>query len=145
MSKYTIFFGFFLQMKKYVLLLHSQTTIGLWCNGNTTDSGPVILGSNPGSPTESADERYEEMRSFDERTKRRKRRMRSLINASFVVFVSCAASLHLFVSESPPMKRHESEACAVTEFAIDRAASLALSVLMVDIIKKGCHRSDNLI
>ena len=25
--------------------------IGLWCNGNTTDSGPVILGSNPGSPT----------------------------------------------------------------------------------------------
>ena len=26
--------------------------IGLWCNGNTTDSGPVILGSNPGSPTQ---------------------------------------------------------------------------------------------
>ena len=26
-------------------------TIGLWCNGNTTDSGPVIPGSNPGSPT----------------------------------------------------------------------------------------------
>ena len=26
--------------------------IGLWCNGNTTDSGPVFLGSNPGSPTE---------------------------------------------------------------------------------------------
>lgn len=25
--------------------------IGLWCNGNTTDSGPVILGSNPSSPT----------------------------------------------------------------------------------------------
>ena len=25
--------------------------IGLWCNGNTTDSGPVIPGSNPGSPT----------------------------------------------------------------------------------------------
>ena len=25
---------------------------GLWCNGNTTDSGPVFLGSNPGSPTE---------------------------------------------------------------------------------------------
>ena len=25
--------------------------IGLWCNGNTTDSGPVILGSSPGSPT----------------------------------------------------------------------------------------------
>ena len=32
--------------------LHPQTKIiGLWCNGNTTDSGPVIPGSNPGSPT----------------------------------------------------------------------------------------------
>ena len=27
--------------------------IGLWCNGNTTDSGPVFPGSNPGSPTRS--------------------------------------------------------------------------------------------
>ena len=34
------------------------------------------------------------------------------------------------------MKRHESEACVVTESAIDWAASLALSVLMVDVIKK---------
>ena len=25
--------------------------IGIWCNGNTTDSGPVIPGSNPGTPT----------------------------------------------------------------------------------------------
>ena len=25
--------------------------IGLWCNGNTTDSGPVIPSSNLGSPT----------------------------------------------------------------------------------------------
>ena len=25
--------------------------IGIWCNGNTTDSGPVILGSSPGIPT----------------------------------------------------------------------------------------------
>ena len=25
--------------------------IGIWCNGNTTDSGPVIPGSNPGIPT----------------------------------------------------------------------------------------------
>ena len=29
--------------------------IGLWCNGNTTDSGPVIPGSNPGSPTKPSD------------------------------------------------------------------------------------------
>ena len=26
-------------------------SIGLWCNGNTTDSGPVISGSSPDSPT----------------------------------------------------------------------------------------------
>ena len=25
--------------------------IGIWCNGNTTDSGPVIPGSSPGIPT----------------------------------------------------------------------------------------------
>ena len=25
---------------------------GLWCNGNTTDSGPVFLGSSPSSPTD---------------------------------------------------------------------------------------------
>mgnify|MGYP006911852973 CR=1 FL=1 len=25
--------------------------IGIWCNGNTTDSGPVFPGSNPGIPT----------------------------------------------------------------------------------------------
>ena len=24
--------------------------IGVWCNGNTTDSGPVILGSSPSTP-----------------------------------------------------------------------------------------------
>ncbi len=28
-----------------------MTLIGVWCNGNTTDSGPVIPGSNPGTPT----------------------------------------------------------------------------------------------
>ena len=26
--------------------------IGLWCNGNTADSGPAFPGSSPGSPTE---------------------------------------------------------------------------------------------
>ena len=39
---------------KLFVSLHPQTKIiGLWCNGNTTDSGPVIPGSNPGSPTRS--------------------------------------------------------------------------------------------
>ena len=41
-----------MQLKNKVLLLHHQNVIELWCNGNTTDSGPVILGSNPGSSTE---------------------------------------------------------------------------------------------
>ena len=31
----------------------SHLGIGLWCNGNTTDSGPVIQGSSPCSPTKS--------------------------------------------------------------------------------------------
>ncbi len=29
----------------------TNTDIGIWCNGNTTDSGPVIPGSSPGIPT----------------------------------------------------------------------------------------------
>ena len=28
-----------------------KSKIGIWCNGNTTDSGPVIPGSSPGIPT----------------------------------------------------------------------------------------------
>ena len=31
--------------------LFSDKHIGIWCNGNTTDSGPVILGSSPSIPT----------------------------------------------------------------------------------------------
>ncbi len=37
-------------IKNVVSLQHQNKNNGLWCNGNTTDSGPVILGSNPGSP-----------------------------------------------------------------------------------------------
>ena len=33
------------------------TYIGVWCNGNTTDSGPVILGSSPSTPTPYSNER----------------------------------------------------------------------------------------
>ena len=45
---------------KKVVPLHPQNRtrmfdcmqdIGVWCNGNTTDSGPVILGSSPSTPT----------------------------------------------------------------------------------------------
>ena len=35
----------------YICTANKERLIGLWCNGNTTDSGPVILGSNPSSPT----------------------------------------------------------------------------------------------
>ena len=33
-------------------VFNMQFNIGVWCNGNTTDSGPVILGSSPSTPTE---------------------------------------------------------------------------------------------
>ena len=48
---YEFFSEFSLKLRNKVLLLHHQNVIELWCNGNTTDSGPVILGSNPGSST----------------------------------------------------------------------------------------------
>ena len=34
------------------LQLENCIFIGIWCNGNTTDSGPVILGSSPSIPTQ---------------------------------------------------------------------------------------------
>ena len=47
-----IFFAiFFAKTKICNTFALAKRNIGLWCNGNTTDSGPVILGSNPGSPT----------------------------------------------------------------------------------------------
>ena len=45
-------------IKEKFVSLHRKTemkcSIGLWCNGNTTDSGPVISGSSPDSPTKRA-------------------------------------------------------------------------------------------
>ena len=38
---------------KTATLLTRFTMIGLWCNGNTADSGPAFPGSSPGSPTKS--------------------------------------------------------------------------------------------
>ena len=32
-------------------LMSKEQNFGIWCNGNTTDSGPVILGSSPSIPT----------------------------------------------------------------------------------------------
>ena len=31
---------------------NQKNDFGVWCNGNTTDSGPVILGSSPSTPTQ---------------------------------------------------------------------------------------------
>ena len=36
---------------KFYLCSAFDKNTGLWCNGNITDSGPVVPGSNPGSPT----------------------------------------------------------------------------------------------
>ena len=44
--------------------MHSQfrnevaNKIGVWCNGNTTVSGPVILGSSPSTPTVRKSSKY---------------------------------------------------------------------------------------
>ena len=44
--------------QKFAVPLHSQSgndtiakDIGIWCNGNTADSGPAFPGSSPGIPT----------------------------------------------------------------------------------------------
>ena len=56
------FFHFFKQKKgKIVCFIKKSCTfashlsIGLWCNGNTADSGPAFPGSSPGSPTRKTD------------------------------------------------------------------------------------------
>lgn len=42
-------------MRTFAIAIRKQNDcrhkIGIWCNGNTTDSGPVIPGSSPGIPT----------------------------------------------------------------------------------------------
>ena len=44
-----------MQLQKKSVPLHRNSAIakviGLWCNGNTADSGPAFPGSSPGSPT----------------------------------------------------------------------------------------------
>ena len=32
--------------------LEKEMVIGIWCNGNTADSGPAFPGSSPGIPTQ---------------------------------------------------------------------------------------------
>ena len=35
---------------KKMTIFAPQKCFGLWCNGNTADSGPAFPGSSPGSP-----------------------------------------------------------------------------------------------
>ena len=37
--------------EKLVPLHTKSKSIGIWCNGNTADSGPAFPGSSPGIPT----------------------------------------------------------------------------------------------
>src|SRR5699024_5050447 len=46
-----IFSGKFFEKEKLSPTFASSNDIEPWCNGNTTDSGPVIPGSNPGGST----------------------------------------------------------------------------------------------
>ena len=38
--------------EKTLYLCIRKSEIGVWCNGNTADSGPAFPGSSPGTPTE---------------------------------------------------------------------------------------------
>lgn len=48
-------------MRTFAIAIRKQNDcrhkIGIWCNGNTTDSGPVIPGSSPGIPTKRCSQR----------------------------------------------------------------------------------------
>ena len=35
----------------YKVIILQSKSIGIWCNGNTADSGPAFPGSSPGIPT----------------------------------------------------------------------------------------------
>ena len=61
-SEKRTFFHFFKQKKGENIFFTeksctfaSHLSLGLWCNGNTADSGPAFPGSSPGSPTENRD------------------------------------------------------------------------------------------
>ena len=42
----------------------AEIVSGLWCNGNTSDSGPDFPGSNPGSPTQAVERQRSSHRLF---------------------------------------------------------------------------------
>ena len=56
-------FGVFNKKMRFFFVVSEKTTtfavafrenalqIGVWCNGNTADSGPAFPGSSPGTPT----------------------------------------------------------------------------------------------
>ena len=56
----------YIQKRSYLCNRKTErdSKFGLWCNGNTTDSGPVIPGSNPGSPTDEKKGKLLEKKQF---------------------------------------------------------------------------------
>ena len=50
--------AWYFKKKQYLCIRNSVSwvklskKIGVWCNGNTADSGPAFPGSSPGTPTE---------------------------------------------------------------------------------------------
>ena len=38
--------------------------LGVWCNGNTADSGPAFPGSNPGTPTQETAKKHIALSGF---------------------------------------------------------------------------------
>lgn len=48
----------------YICTRNKELNTGLWCNGNTTDFGSVILGSSPSRPTSKKPLRNERLSFF---------------------------------------------------------------------------------
>ncbi len=117
--------------------MHRQTTtnvlIELWCNGNTTDSGPVILGSNPGSSTTAAAERHKEAgyRKIS-KTKRVNKRCLHQIIHSFCFYVLRTG---LFISSAPPVETARKRSVRRNAYAC-----ISLSLLFVFFVRHGCTR-----
>ena len=82
-------------IKKQYLCTALEQCTGLWCNGNTADSGPAFPGSSPGSP---AHKRRDAMRLFSifvswaTRTRTRKDRTGGMRHAPSFLFLICSAA-----------------------------------------------------
>ena len=62
-KKYSIFFAGSEKSRTFALAfretpLENCKNSGVWCNGNTADSGPAFPGSSPGTPTRKSQATY---------------------------------------------------------------------------------------